>query len=228
MEWEDIGPLARAWTPALPTGSPFAGLAGHVAEQGVRRGETLFEEGAPADLLYVVLDGVIALSGSGPRTTVIELARPVDCLELEAVLGGRRHLVTACALEPSRVLVAPAEDVRRQVAAEPDLARAMLDRLVAHGLRLTVQIKDLKLHGTTERLACWLLRLVAEEGPDDWARLSMSKGTLAQLLGMTAESLSRAFATLRSHGVEVHGSRVRILDRARLEAFCRCGASASG
>jgi CRP/FNR family transcriptional activator FtrB len=38
---------------------------------------------------------------------------------------------------------------------------------------------------------------------------------------MTPENLSRAFGTLKQHGVAISGARVRIEDRAALTAFAR-------
>jgi CRP/FNR family transcriptional activator FtrB len=97
----------------------------------------------------------------------------------------------------------------------------MLRRLAAQNQRLVEQIKDLKLRSGSQRLGRWLLGLVDEHGGGELARLDLPKGLLAQRLGMTAESLSRAFSTLRGQGVAVQGSTVRIVDRGRLETFCR-------
>jgi hypothetical protein len=44
---------------------------------------------------------------------------------------------------------------------------------------------------------------------------------LAQLLGMTAETLSRALGTLRDQGIDVRGNHVVLVDRRRFEALCR-------
>ena len=47
----------------------------------------------------------------------------------------------------------------------------------------------------------------------------MDKRTLAALLGMTPENLSRAFGLLRGHGVTVAGPTITIEDEGRLRAF---------
>lgn len=56
---------------------------------------------------------------------------------------------------------------------------------------------------------------------DDSDRLTLldDKQLLAGRLGTTPEKLSRAFATLRAHGVRTSGAQVRLEDRSRLAAF---------
>jgi CRP/FNR family transcriptional activator FtrB len=209
-----MGPLDDAQVEALARD-------GH--RQHFPRGALLYEQGQPAEFLHVLLDGAVALSAAGDdrHATVVELVQPVECFGLGPVLEAGTHALTARAIEPSRLLLVPADEVRRLVADEPALALAMLGWLSAQNRQLVEQIKDLKLRNGTQRLGCWLLRLVDEQGQDRQARLAVPKGLLAQRLGMTAESLSRAFAVLREQGLDVQGSLVEILDRARLEAFCR-------
>ncbi len=49
--------------------------------------------------------------------------------------------------------------------------------------------------------------------------LPQEKRLLASYLGMTPESLSRAFKALRDHGVHIDGMRVTITDPAALAAL---------
>lgn len=229
MEREEIGLSRGRRAPGPLLAGPLAALAEHAQVRAFARGALLFEEGDPTEQLHVLLDGSVVLcAGEGRRPTVIELARPVGCLDLEPVLGRTPRQLSARGLEAGRVLVVAAAEVRERVAHEPTLALALLDQLAARGRRLVGQVKDLKLRSGPQRLGCCLLRLIDEQGDGEAARLAMPKGILAQLLGMTAESLSRAFAALRREGVEVQGSRVRVVDRARLELFCRPGARGRG
>ena len=96
----------------------------------------------------------------------------------------------------------------------------MLLRSVSRDFGTMVQqVRDLKLRTTAQRLGCYLLARVKD--PDaakaDF-RLPFDKGLLAARLGCRQENLSRAFATLRDHGVETHGSRVILHDIPRLRA----------
>ena len=51
-------------------------------------------------------------------------------------------------------------------------------------------------------------------------RLPSERQLVAARLGMTPESLSRAFARLRPFGVVGHGQSVQIKDPKRLRTFC--------
>ena len=71
-------------------------------------------------------------------------------------------------------------------------------------------LKNQKLRNAVERLANCLLRSEAEQGGTGVIQLQVDKRTLAALLGMTPENLSRAFATLKPYGVEVNGREIRL------------------
>jgi CRP/FNR family transcriptional activator FtrB len=61
-----------------------------------------------------------------------------------------------------------------------------------------------------ERLANFLLGCDQQNGGTGTFRLVIEKRTLASLLGMTPENLSRAFGTLAKYGIVVNGQEVRI------------------
>jgi len=187
------------------------------------RSTVLFEMGDRADFLMVLLEGAVELYATGPddREAVIEILWPVDAFILAAALTGAPYLMSARTLQPSRILLLEAGAFRRSVNADPVLSTRMMAALAGQFRRLVRQIKDLKLRTGGQRLANFLIRLVAETGEDGGAALPFDKRTLASRLGMTPENLSRAFAALREHGVEVQGNRVRLGDVDRLTAYCQ-------
>lgn len=186
------------------------------------RNTVLFEKGDRADFLMVLLEGGVELFAPGPdaREAVIDILWPVDAFILAAALTGSPYLMSARTLQPSRILLLEAGAFRRSVNADPVLSARMMAALAGHFRRLVRQIKDLKLRTGGQRLANFLIRLVAETGDGTSAVLPFDKRTLASRLGMTPENLSRAFATLRDHGVEVQGTRVTLADGQRLAEYC--------
>jgi len=93
---------------------------------------------------------------------------------------------------------------------------------LAHGYRDLVRaLTDMKVRQSAERLGNHLLEKSARQGGQWEFELKGEKRLLASLLGMTPENLSRAFGTLRKHGVSLDGSRVRIEDRESLERYAR-------
>jgi CRP/FNR family transcriptional activator FtrB len=85
---------------------------------------------------------------------------------------------------------------------------------------LVRQVCDLKMRTTAQRLGCYLLELSDVRAENTATlRLPFDKRLLAARLGCRQENLSRAFAALRSFGVETHGARVILHDIARLRAY---------
>lgn len=81
------------------------------------------------------------------------------------------------------------------------------------------QIKDLKLLSAIERLSAMLLALAPRQAGPVTVTLPGGRRLIADRLGVTPQSLSRAFATLRRLGVSGSGRVVTIADPARLREF---------
>ncbi len=183
---------------------------------------TLFETGQRADFLHVLVGGLAELyvSASG-RDTTMRIVEPVNSFILAAVVTDLPYLMSARTLVASRVLLVPAALMREVIRKDTALMQATMHEL-ALGYRDFVRaLTDLKLRQSAERLANHLLDYSAQRGGANAFDLGGEKRMVASLLGMTPENLSRAFATLRSHGIEISGARVQITDRAALAAFAR-------
>ena len=171
----------------------------------------LIEEGAPADFLHIVADGRIELfARSNDRETTMAILEPVSTFILAAVLRDAVYLMSARTLERSRVLMIPAESVREAVQRDPAFTQAIVRDLAGAFRNAVKSLKSQKLRTGVERLANWLLRAHDDQGGTGTMTLGTDKRTLAALLGMTPENLSRAFGTLRGYGVEVAGRDIAL------------------
>ncbi len=171
----------------------------------------LISEGDRADFLHVVVEGCVELFGQGNgRETVLQLARPVSTFILAAVLKDAVYLMSARTTEKSRVLMIPAENIRAAVESDAAFARSIVVELAFCYRAMVKEQKSLKLRTGVERLANMLLHLHHQQGANGDLTLPCDKRTLAALLGMTPENLSRAFGTLRPYGVEVNGAEIRL------------------
>lgn len=196
-------------------------LAVNAREQVVPAGATIYEHGKQPEYLHVLLEGQVGLFGVGAdgEITVVEVLRAVDEFTLAAVLTDAPYLMAAKALTRARLYLIDAAGLRRIVQSEPQLAAAMITSLSRHYRMLVQQVKDLKLHSTAQRLGCFLLGLLREQPDPKRLKLPYDKQLLAARLGTTPENLSRAFATLRSHGVSTSGAMVSLDDVPGLTAF---------
>ena len=171
----------------------------------------LVTEGDNADFLHVLIEGRVELYATAAgRETTMFVAHPVSTFILAAVLKDAVYLMSARTLEKSRLLLIPASDLREAFENDAGFARAILLDLASSYRGVVKALKDQKLRTSLERLANWLLHQDSLQGSSGQIDLPIDKKTLASLLGMTPENLSRAFNTLSAYGVSVDGPRIAL------------------
>ena len=197
-------------------------LAGISKIQFVPEGTELCRQGEPAHQLFIVMDGQLAGSSTAANNTtaVVEVIRAGQTLGLSTLLARLPRLLSVHAITPCHLLSIDAPGLLKLVSEETSLVTALL-RAEANEFRALVrQVCDLKLRTTAQRLGCYLLALSTEKQANATAlRLPFDKRLLAARLGCRQENLSRAFAALRSFGVETHGARVILHDIACLREY---------
>ena len=179
-------------------------------------------QGEPADAVYVVVVGQVALSSatSDGASAVVEVVRPGGHFFLPTVLARLPLLMSANAVGASQVIKIAAAELLALVQAEPALATALLQAQAMEFRAMVRQVCDLKLRTTAQRLGCYLLALSKDRDSHTASlRQPFDKRLLAARLGCRQENLSRAFAALRDLGVETHGARVILHDIPRLREY---------
>lgn len=182
----------------------------------VARGRALYRAGDTVlDALYVVRYGAfkICRADCQGRRHIAAFQLPSDLLALDAI-GLERHRNDAVALTDSAVAVlGPGDLAGRGACIWPLLAAA--------GACAQNWAQVMRSGNTEQRLAVSLLNCVSRYAALGYSArsfyLPMTRRDLADYLGMTAESLSRALGRLRTRGlVEVNGTLVTLLDVGRL------------
>jgi len=188
------------------------------------KGETLFYEGSPAQGFYIVQSGTICLSRISPegKEQVISLFRPYQCFAEATLTSLETYPANAVAVEPTQVILVRKDRFRERIKAQPDLALNMLGSMSLHLKHLVQMIDDLKFKQIECRLANWLVRNANPETADKQllVELPMSKKLLASQLGVTSETLSRAFARFRNENIlDVDGRHITIKDPKALNQY---------
>ena len=210
--------------PLFARASPevFRDVTGGAFLQRFPAGTTLLMEGDRVDFLYVLLDGAVELQGSWKeKETTLALLRPVSTFILAAVVLDADALMSARTLERSEILMLSGEALRRTMRQDADFSFAVAQELSGCYRGLVRAVKNQKLRGGVERLANYLITQRVRQGMCDPIVLPHEKRVLASLLGMSPENLSRAFASLSSYGVSVHGAEVGIGRPEALERLAR-------
>jgi len=183
---------------------------------------TLFEAGQSADFLHVLVDGLVELFvGGNGRDTTMRIVEPVSSFILAAALTDMPYLMSARTLASSRILLVPASQLRRAIGKDSALMQAAMHERALWSRDLVRALTDMKVRQSAERLGNYLLEYSSRSGNREKFELRGEKRLLASLLGMTPENLSRAFGTLKNHGVALDGAQVTIENLERLRLFAR-------
>jgi CRP-like cAMP-binding protein len=185
----------------------------------LRPHELIVRQDEPATAFFIVIHGWVKLycSLSSGDETVIETMTKGGSFAEAVAFTGNRYIATAEAVGAARIARIPADHVVRCIRENPDIALPMIASISQHMSYLVQHIKQLKAQSGVQRLAEYLVSLSLAEGQGHCAfALPYDKNLIAGQLGLKPESLSRAFAKLRSVGVVVDASRVIVEDLAKL------------
>ena len=212
----------------------FAGLGpadvAQLADVAVPRrwdaGEVVFREGDEGDTCYVVRTGAARVTrnhSDGRAITLAELRRGDIFGEL-AMWGGETRSATVEALEDTTAVALLAGDVRRLLAARPQIAVQLLaelaKRLRAANERITRQSFQTVAGRVASVLVGQVEARIREGKPEQDVLISATQADIAQLAGSSRESASRFLATLERAGVITQGrGKLTVHDPAALENY---------
>jgi CRP/FNR family transcriptional activator FtrB len=185
-------------------------------------GAILCRQGEPANPFYIILEGQLSgfSTAANGTTAVVEVIHAGETLGLANVLAGQPRQLSAQVITPCELLAIETTGLLALLPQETSLVTVLLRAQACEFRALVRQVCDLKLRTTAQRLGCYLLSLSQQtQGNTTALRLPFDKRLLAARLGCRQENLSRAFAALRSFGVETHGARVILHDIAKLRVY---------
>jgi len=205
-----------------PTAVQTATLEQRMAFASLRKlegKEHVFCEGDPRIHVFRVEEGVIAIYKTlcDGRRRIIDFAYAGDLIGL-GVLDV--HILSAQATCPAKVRCLSASTL--EALAETDAALALkLYKSVCQELSATRSLLvTVGQRSAVERVASFLLALRRKTAADaDTVTLAMRRSDIADLLGLTIETVSRTLTRLRTMGIidiELGGTTVALRDVARL------------
>jgi CRP/FNR family transcriptional regulator len=213
---DQLAQASRARTGSAPLDERLA----HAAIRRLQAKEHVFCEGDDREHVFRVEDGVIAVYKTLPdgRRQIIDFAYPGDLIGL-GVLS--EHVLSAQATVASKVRCLSAAALERMAESDAGLAlklyKSVCQELAAtRSLLVTVGQRS-----AIERVAAFLVglhRRTAASG-SSIVKLAMRRSDIADLLGLTIETVSRTLTKLRTMGVievEQGGNSVQLCDLARL------------
>lgn len=191
------------------------------------RGDSLYHQGDKAQSLFLALDGCLKeyRTSSDGGVTVRRIVEAGDCLgEVELFLS-HPHRASAEAIWDSRLLELPVESVLAVFNAQPSVSNAFARHLAQSMERQTQELENAYWLSAPQRLAVFLMEMFPNGGIHQDGRLPFDKHVLAARLGMTPETLSRAFMTLKGVGVRTHNRCVYVASVEQLQGFIASGSN---
>lgn len=197
-------------------------MAEHCQIVDAPRNTNIFNRGDPARGLYILLSGQLKLGVSSPQgiEKVIKLVSPGESFGEAVLFLEREFPVYAQVTQDAKVLLVPKQVIFLLLESDPSVARKMLAGLSVRMHQLVQDIEMLSLQSCTQRFIGYLLQISANAEDVGNVTLPATKATIASLLNLTPETLSRTMAKLQQQGlIVVHGKEIVIPDVSRLRAF---------
>ena len=199
-----------------------------IGRRRLRKGESLFREGSPFGSLYAVRFGTLkaAFTLDDGREQVTGFFFAGDVVGFEGIASGR-HATFAVALEDSEVCTIPYEELLRlQPSGGGEVPAARMARIAAGELVREHAAKAItSLRQADPRVAAFLVmlsrRMRACGLSGTQFELRMSRAEIGSYLGLTLESVSRAFSAFAAQGwIEVRKRSVRVVSLLPLQRLC--------
>ena len=188
-----------------------------------RRGDVLWEVGAPADRLVSVCTGAIKLDRPWPgdRAPIVDLVFRGGLAGLDAAAEGGRTTTRAVALAHGKGVAVSAAALQRRVARDPAVASTLLQASLKRRQRVVQRFDELGRGPVEGRIARTLLRVGDLIGLPDargtFLPVALSRGDLAELVGCRSETAIRVMTRWQRAGqVETQREGIVLKDLAAL------------
>ena len=188
----------------------------------ISRGSTLFNRGDRAHGFYLLLEGQVKLGVISPQgdEKVIGLIQPGQSFGEAVLFLERSFPIYAQAIVDSKVLLITRDAIFDILDNDVTVVRRMLAGISARNRQLVNDIESISLQNSTQRLIGYLLQMSADSPNPGRLLLPANKLTIASMLNITPETLSRVMLRLNSAGlIEVNGKEIVITDVDGLRNF---------
>jgi CRP-like cAMP-binding protein len=188
-------------------------------ERTYPKGSVILFQGDPGDSLYVLRQGraKVVLIGEDGREVILGVLEPGAHFGELSLIDDQPRSAHVIAMEDSQLLILRREDFRRRVEANPTVAWALLTELSRRLRRADQKIGGLVLLDVPGRISRLLLDLSAEAGTPTIEK-PLTHQTIAQMIGASRETVSRAMKEFQEEGlIRVERRRIAVANRDALE-----------
>jgi CRP-like cAMP-binding protein len=188
-------------------------------ERAYPKGSVILFQDDPGDSLFVLRQGrvKVVLIGEDGREVILGVLEPGAHFGELALIDDQPRSAHVIAMDDAQLLILRREDFRRRVEANPTVAWALLTELSRRLRRADQKIGGLVLLDVPGRIARLLLDLADEAGAPTIEK-PLTHQTIAQMIGASRETVSRAMKEFQDAGlIRVERRRIAVGDRDALE-----------
>jgi len=190
-------------------------LASRGQPRNFPRNTVIINEGDRGDSVFVILAGKVKVyvSDDDGREMILNVLTQSDYVG-EMSLDGRPRSASVMTLETTTCSVVTRDALRAAIAANPDVAMALISTLIDRARIATDNVKNLALMDVYGRVARLLLSL-AKEQPDGKLVVPdrMTQQDIADRVGASRDMISRIFKDLTIGGYVTVADRVITINR---------------
>lgn len=186
-------------------------------------GNIIVHQGDEPNALYYILEGKIKtqrFSPEGAEATIRMLSPGETFMDAVIFMGGTSP-IGAQAVEKCKLLLIPADIVRKLTLSDNQFSTNLLQIVTRHYKTAVQQIDSITTKNPVSRLGYYFLRLHIENGSTGMdINLPFRKSMIANHLGMTPETFSRALNQIKKTGIDVDQDKLSFRDAYALCHFC--------
>ena len=188
-------------------------------EKAYPKSSVILFEDDPGDSLFVIRDGrvKVVLVGEDGREVILGVLGVGEHFGELSLIDDQPRSAHVIAMEDSSLLVLRRDDFRRRVETSPTVAWTLLSELSRRLRRADGKIGGLVLLDVPGRIARLLLDM-SEEGGSETIEKPLTHQTIAQMIGASRETVSRAMREFQDQGwIGVERRKIRVADREGLK-----------
>lgn len=200
-------------------------LKGIVKSEEFKKNAVIFDEKAPGDRLYIVVEGRVKIfASSGIRKKTLAYLEPGEFFGEMALLDMEPRSASSVALEHSELLVIKKKDFQKLMERHPRLSLSVIRTLCLRLRQADHEIESLAFGNVIGRVASTLLELAARYGKitDIGCRIDvqLSHKDIAELAGTGREMVSRTLNRFRRlKCIDYEERHLLITNASKLKSF---------
>lgn len=182
--------------------------------------ESIYLAGTIAKHFYILREGHVKLFKTtiNGKDQIIRIVRPGEIFGFDGLVD-TLYNHSAVPLKHANVCRVPVERLNMLGEQRPEIERLIMVRCIKELQHADERLLELGAKKSAERLASFLISWCGLTHESNWTPLVLSRLEIAQLLGLTIETVSRLFAQWKREGmVEEKNQSIRILGKTRLQA----------